>query len=45
MYHFNPIDDYSLFINMQTQHFYTLKDEKGYVQEKKSFLKNVVRER
>ena len=33
MYHFNPISDYSLFENMETQYFYTdydvMKKKKG----------------
>ena len=35
MYHFNPIDDYQLFKNMQTQHFYK---KNTIVMKKSSFL-------
>ena len=27
MYHFNPISDCNLFINIETQHFYSLKEK------------------
>ena len=38
MYHFNPIQDYSLFNNMQTQHLYEPEKE---VKPKKSFIKSL----
>ena len=35
-YHFNPIQDYSLFINMETQHFFKPLQQKENNQEEKS---------
>ena len=47
MYHFNPINDYSLFINMETQHFYykkkiTPKPQTTQKQTKRSFLSRLL---
>lgn len=35
MYNFNPISDYNLFINMEIQHFYSLKEKVTEVKKKR----------
>ena len=45
MYHFNPINDCNLFINMETQHFYSLKEKVTEVKKKRSFIDFFMKEK
>ena len=45
MYHFNPISDCNLFINIETQHFYSLKEKVTEVKKKRSFIDFFMKEK